>query len=222
MANNKPKSQPSKPVHINLDVFPEDNTLLNTIQSEQQLNSKKESFHIICNSYRGEDEQETSQLQCEYLCGGYCAKNGAEKIRKVDVSYCQACQKSTKITDTEIEKNREYLANALWRRKVQCEIFIKIGIQRRDISVYNEDACLSMTNQLLDKRLSELASLETDNAFLREQLTTLQKDPLTEKNAWLTVEVSKRDEEIKKLKAENEQKDAVIRNYMFHQQGITK
>lgn len=65
--------------------------------------------------------------------------------------------------------------------------------------------------------LAKLAPLEADNAFLKQQLETLKKDPLAEKNAWLTVELSKREDEIKRLKADNEQKENAIKTYMYQQ-----
>lgn len=222
MTSNKPQpNQQSKPIHINLDAFPEDNNLLTTIQSEQRLTSKKEALHVLCNSYRGEEQQESTQLQCTFLCGEYCSKNG-EKIHKVDLNFCRACQNSQRITKEETAQFTAYATRQLNRWTVVSEIASKIGIQRGAFNINLESDCLSAINQLLDKRLSEMASLEIDNAFLREQLTTMQKDPLAEKNAWLTVELSNKEEENKRLKMENEQKDKVINAYMFQQQGMKK
>lgn len=58
----------------------------------------------------------------------------------------------------------------------------------------------------LKKENEKLVTLENDNMFLRHELVKVKNEPLTEKCAWQAVQLSKKDEEIKRLKEHIAQK----------------
>ncbi|MGE5574539.1 MAG: hypothetical protein ACM3UL_00235 [Ignavibacteria bacterium] len=243
MTSNKPQpNQQSKPIHINLDVFPEDNQLLNNIQTEQKLNSKKDAFHVICSKYRGECDLHQLTI-CKYRFANFCLREVKEvtKLKNVTQLQCQACltAQQLKQEDNQIWREThdddyirersffkrlgvpvdEYHDSLSWRVSAE-QIFQRKDEQIAELKKPNAER-LSEIEQLKIEA-QKVAPLEADNAFLREQVEKLSKDPIIEKNAWLTTQLGKKDEENKRLKAELEQKDTVIRAYMFQQQGMKK
>jgi hypothetical protein len=160
--------------------------------------------------------------------------------------YCRACLKAQKIAKREQELQEFKDLGKRMRTDLACRaeyVFFK----RLDVPVdtyFDIISRIVLAHKFLDKqeaeiqelkkpikeKLSEIANLktelerlapiETDNAFLREQLEKLKHEPLAEKNAWLTVELSKKDEESKKLKTEIAKQEELIKAYMF--QGKTQ
>ncbi|MGD6851104.1 MAG: hypothetical protein ACQCN6_03490 [Candidatus Bathyarchaeia archaeon] len=229
-----PPPQDKKP-HLSIKAYPEDAHLIEELQTTKNLSSQGEALHVLCNEYRGTEE--TDVQQCEYLCGEYCGKN-ADKIKKVTASYCQACKKSQRISQQEIDERTASMAEYLQKWKLRQEFFERLGVDTH--KYHDENKWVEQANVILarlDAQFSELRQpsaeianlkaelekippLETDNAFLRAELDEIKQSPLAEKNAWITVENSKKDAEIKRLKEEIEQKDALIKTYMFHQGKI--
>ncbi len=226
-----------KAVRLNTDAYLEDSDLINKIQADLNLDSRKEAIHSICNYYRSESEsEETEKQKCQHLCGEYCSKN-AEKIKKVDADYCQACRKSLRVSQREIEERTASLADALRLWQLKRDFFERLGVENP--SYCNEESCIAQGDNILaqlDAQFSELrkpfastlaeianlkaeleklAPLENDNDFLKQELEQLKHEPLAEKNAWLTVEIQQRNAEIEKLKTENAKQEATINAYMF-------
>jgi regulator of replication initiation timing len=226
MTKKEPIKLNQKPIQINLDAIPEDYALLEHLKEEKNLNSRKDAFHVICNGYRGLSNSEKED--CRYRFGEFCLEN-VEKLEKINTPYCQACLKAQNLAKEDREREDE-------GAKLEQEFYELCGIPEkyRDDPVEkwlhfmdfvdSKDGEIEDLKEPIEEKLKEVAdlktqktTLETDNAFLRQQLDELKKDPLAEKCAWQTVELNNKNEEIKKLKADLDQKDIIIQGYMFNQ-----
>ncbi len=90
-------------------------------------------------------------------------------------------------------------------KAVKSQIESQNAILKQQLEQSKED--------ILAKELQKRANLENDNAFLKQKLEKMKHEPVFEKNAWLTVELQKANQEIEKLKAKNEQQTALINNF---------
>ncbi len=228
---------PRKSEHLSLKAYPEDAKTLGELQTTRNLDSQGEAFHVLCTHFRGEVEETEQPSKCEYLSGDYCGKN-AEKIKKVDANYCQACKKSQRLSQQQIDENRTNFEKALHRWLWLRDFFERVGvnvykyhaeeewIEQADLILGQLDAQLFELRQpseeitSLKSELEKMAPLENDNAFLRGELQKIKRTPIVEKNIGLMLELSKKDAEIEKLKTTIGEQEKLINAYMY-QQGRT-
>lgn len=74
--------------------------------------------------------------------------------------------------------------------------------------------------ETLKVELQKRISLETDYARLKEQFEKLKREPAYQQNVWLTRELQQANQQIEKLKAQNEQQAAIINSLTI--QGVAK
>ncbi len=226
MTKKEPIKNSQKPIQINLDAIPEDYELMEQIKTEKNCNSRKDAFHIICNGYRGLSDSEKED--CRYRFGTFCLKN-VEKLKNTNTPYCQACLKAQSLSreDQEREDEGAKLEQEFYEL---CKIPEKYRgdplekwIRFMDF-VDAKDMEIEYLKEPLEEKLKDLTQLETsttsliaEKITLTRELDELKKEPLAEKCAWQAIKLTEKDEEIKKLKADLDQKDTAIQYYMLNQ-----
>lgn len=226
MTKKEPIKTNQKPIQINLDAIPEDYELMEQIKTEKNCNSRKDAFHIICNGYRGLSDSEKED--CRYRFGTFCLKN-VEKLKNTTTPYCQACLKAhalarenEELEDEGAKLEREFyelcgIAEKYWDMPVEKWIRFMEFVDAKDTEI-------EYLKEPLEEKLKDLTQLETSNSSLiaekitlERELAELKKEPLAEKCAWQTVKLTEKDEEIKKLKADLDQKDTALQYYLLNQ-----
>ena len=234
---------PQKAVRLSTDAYVEDSELISQIMADLKLDSRKEAIHALCKRYKEEDSEsgEPENSRCDFLvkdgAGLFCAKNCA-KPKKSTVEKCRVCLKAQRIAKRQEELKA--IAELGERHRSDIAFNMEYRFFKRltvDVDSYHDiPSRITLAEKFLDKqdvemqelkkpieeKLAEIttlkaqnATLETDNAFMRQQLDELKKDPLAEKCAWQSIELNNKNEEIKKLKAENAKQEQTINDYMF-------
>ncbi len=226
---------------LNSDIYLSDFEFLNQVIAELALSSRKDGLHEIFNRAKGTPSTVNQRVDCGYLSddGLFCCRD-EKKIKKTTNEQCKACQKAKKLAErdhhlAEIRRAgvrfRTDAAERVWRLDFGVPasydrfyglMHIKEKLVQKDKEIEelkkpNEERLTEIDN--LKKECERLAPLETDNAFLRQEIEKLRHEPLAEKNAYLTIELGRRDEEIQKLKGEVENQEKIINAYMFRRQA---
>lgn len=226
---------------LNSDIYVSDFEYLHQVIAELNLPSRKDGLHEIFNRAKGTPSTVKQHVDCDYLAddGVFCCRD-EQKIKKTTNEQCKACQKAKKLAErdsriTEMKRVgvrfRTDAAERVWRLDFGVpasydrfyglmhikEQLVKKDKEIEELKKPNEERLTEIDN--LKKECERLAPLETDNAFLRQEIEKLRHEPLAEKNAYLTTELGRQNEEIQKLKTENEKQEAIINAYMFGRQA---
>ena len=168
-------------------------------------------------SESGEPENSRCDFLVKEGTGLFCIKN-YEKPKKSTVEKCRVCLKAQKIQKqqeqlSEIRSFGEHVRYDMYVR-AEYNFFKRLGVPvdltKNGVALFLSKLDLMQNaNQCLDKLTAELqelkkpieeklaeittlkaenATLETDNAFMRQQLDELKKDTLAEKCAWQSIE----------------------------------
>ncbi len=188
----KKVKETKKTKQISADLNFEDFEVLEKIIAENKLSSKREAFAVIFKGYSQSlnpaaivsARAETATFVCEFIVDGtHCCKK-PEKVKKVSSSDCRACQQAQR-THEKNQRLQEIKAHGdLVKYDLAEKMWQKLGVpfEKTGFDAYSRLVYVDGLFEQKDKTIAalkeeveRLASLENDNAFLRQHLEELQK-----------------------------------------------
>lgn len=202
------KEEPKTKVFLSTDIDIEYFNLLNSIIEKQSLGSRRQGLAVVFEGYKKALNPSAVRVDptlCEYLSDDrtLCCKN-KDKIKKTTMTECNACQKAQKTLEKNQRTEELRLHGAQLRHDLTERMWVfELGVpfEKTGYDTFNRLVFIKEKIDQKDREISKLAPLENDNTYLKQQLTN-------------------KEQEIEKLTAEIQQKDMVIKSYMF-QQGQT-
>lgn len=236
---NKKKSQ-----FLSTDINIEDFELLEQVITDYKLGSRREGLSIVFNGFRGLPTPNKEECRYRFgdFClktveklkkttDSYCqACLTAQKLSREDYEAKNESAQLEHEFFTLVGVSEKCLLDPIskWISALEFVDSLQFEIDKDENLKYiaeleTQKATLETDNSILRQQLEEgmealkkqNTAFESDNKTLKEQITKLKKDPLAEKCSWQSIELNKKDEEIKKLKADIEQKEDIIGKYMF-------
>ncbi len=215
MDAEKPLKTQEKAVKLNSDIYSEDYALLNQVIEEKSLLSRKEGLHVIFNGYRGLPSTEKHECLCFDASTSQCLKN-PDKIKKTDALHCKACLKAQQLAEERYREQHEERLKEDEFHSEEIEFWNNLGAK----GYFSPIDRVHLAKKYLAKKDKEvIAELEKQDAEI-ERLKQINEETSTKYSSdrkLLYAELEQRNKEIKSLKADLEQKDEVIKTYMFNE-----
>jgi hypothetical protein len=224
---------------FNSDIEKEEEEFFEKLRTDHDLDSNRELLKFVRLLLQGKtlNADAESCKQCPLYKGFSAGKvicvlkleNKQPLIKYRSLVEAQACSLApTLITMAEKEPLMEDLKNAnnreqYWRN--QCEKIKEHdareieNLKRPNQELLTEkntlnSRCVKVENAFLvmqAKMTEEIATLETDNTQLRQQVEEMSRDPLVQKAMFLTTEVGRQEKIIADLKLENSRLETLLK-----------